>query len=114
MINSAVKQACPSCIQKEVPDFVYHDYLIALLSVKVGGVIVPLKEATIFYRRHGDNETDALKFGSSIFSRLGDVFKYISEQKKRHTFFRELGYGNFLKYLIYKLKLLYLRKQYAS
>ena len=105
MINSLAKQASKGALGLKLPDFMYHDNLISILATRKGGIVVPLKKATIIYRRHGDNETDALKFGSSIVHRLREIGSYLKMQKQRHAFFRELGYGSFAKFMYYKTKL---------
>ncbi len=110
MINQLAKKACQGLMSLRFPDFMYYDNMVCILSAKAGGMIVPLKQQTVIYRRHGKNETDALKFGESILHQLGSIADYIKEQKKRHSFFAQIDYGSFAKFMYYKIKLYIIRK----
>ncbi len=113
MINQLAKKACQGVMSLKFPDFMYYDNMVCILSAKAGGLIVPLKHQTVIYRRHGKNETDALKFGESIFHRVSTIADYIVEQKHRHSFFAQIGYGSFAKFMYYKTKL-YIIKQWRK
>lgn len=110
MINQLAKKACQGVMSLKFPDFMYYDNMVCILSAKAGGMIVPLKQQTVIYRRHGKNETDALKFGESILHQLGSIADYIKEQKRRHSFFAQIDYGSFAKFMYYKIKLYIIRK----
>ena len=55
MINQLAKQACQGVMSLSFPDFMYYDNMVCILSAKAGGLIVPLKQQTVIYRRHGNN-----------------------------------------------------------
>jgi Glycosyltransferases involved in cell wall biogenesis len=86
-----------------LPKHVYHDLLISLLTVKYGGLIIPVHQSTILFRRHGQNETDPLANDRSILERPLRIFIFTREQFKRYKFYNQFGYGSFLKFVYYKI-----------
>lgn len=110
MINRLAKQACHGIMDLLFPEFMYYDNMICIMTTKAHGKVIPLKKQTIIYRRHGNNETDALILGNSITTQLSDCGKYYKQQKQRYNFFKKIGYGSFEKFLYYKIKLYFLRQ----
>ena len=110
MINKLTQESCRGILDFQFPDFMYYDNMVCILAVKADGIVIPLNKQTVIYRRHGDNETDALKFGKSVFSRLNKIGEYICSQRQRHAFFKQFGYGSFAKFMYYKVKLYIIRK----
>lgn len=58
------------------PNAYMHDAWIALCTLYSGGVVVPVHQATIAYRQHGDNVLGALRyspFGRSMAQRTNDA-----------------------------------------
>lgn len=110
MINYLAKQSCRGIMDLQFPDFMYYDNMICVMTAKDGGKIIPLKKQTIIYRRHNNNETDALKFGESIVNNLQNLKSYLTQQKQRHKFFKQIGYGSFKKFMFYKIKLYLIKR----
>ena len=52
-------RALGDLLQDEPSFFVMHDWWLALTASAFCGLIVPLDEATILYRQHGDNAVGA-------------------------------------------------------
>lgn len=85
-----------------LPRKIYHDWWIAICISKVGGIIEPIKQSTMLFRRHGDNETNVGTSNPSIIAKIGRFKGSIKNIYQRYSFFKNLGYGSFLKYLYYK------------
>jgi len=86
-------------------DEMYHDWFLSLLVAKNNGLIIPLKEQTIIYRRHQGSETDALELRTSIIHRLNEIGDFFKLQRRRYQYFKNWGYGSYMKFLYYKTKL---------
>ena len=102
MFNKNVKDAYIPYSNLQLPKYLYHDAFLAIVASKSGGVICPLHKSTIIYRRHSDNETNAMSQDLSILKHLSGFKNYINIQRDRHSFFKKIGYGGFLKFLWYR------------
>lgn len=102
MLNNKAKEASRSIFDIELPKHIYHDAIISIMAVKAGGKVMTLDEPTILYRRHGGNETDATTKHDSSILHLSQWRDSIKTQKERYCFFKELGYGSFLKFMLYR------------
>ena len=85
------------------PKRIYHDALIGLLVAKNKGVIYPLHQQTIYFRRHGGNETNPLTSTKGFLYKPLTIVNYIRNQHERYLFNNQFGYGSFAKFLCYKL-----------
>lgn len=113
MINKETKSVCAQIFNLELPKFLYHDAIISIIAAKSGGFIIPLKKATILYRRHEGNETDAITKHLSSIRTITKWSNAIKEQKLKHQFFRKIGYGSFPKFLFYRVIYVILRFYYS-
>lgn len=117
MINRKTKMVSNIIYNLELPKFIYHDAILSIVATKYGGRVVALNIPTILYRRHGENETDATTKHKSSLRNIPMWTKELKEQKNRYSFYSQLGYGSFFKFLWYKalyviLRSLKTRKQY--
>ena len=82
-----------------------HDAWVLLCSLKHGGRVVELPEATILYRQHGGNTLGAHDLRSNyIKNRLASLKSVFKENYANYNMLKSLGYGNIFKYIYYKLK----------
>ena len=109
MLNYNAKLLITKEILETIPLFMYHDWLMALLVCKANGFIIPLEKSTMLFRRHGDNETNALESKRSIASSMKHIFPYIRVQYRRYLYFHSIGYRDVFTYFFYKF--LYLLKR---
>ena len=100
IINNTAKEVVD--FEQELPKNIYHDWWIAICVSKHGGKIVPLKQSTILFRRHGDNETNVSSESRSLSSKIKRLRRSYELIHNRYGFFKTIGYGSFLKYLFYK------------
>lgn len=110
MFNNAAKNTLQTECLSDIPPFMYHDWLLALFVSKKGGIIIPLAEKTMLFRRHGSNETNVTAVTTSILQQPNLLFSYIRKQWLRYLFFRKMGYGNFLIFIWNKYKIVKMRK----
>lgn len=103
MFNHKAKELSEPYLYLQLPHHVYHDVVIGLAVAKNNGIIYPLHEQTILFRRHGDNETDPLKKNESILHHLSRSVVYLRKQYQRYLFYNQFGYGSFIKFMYYKL-----------
>ena len=68
IINNKAKEVVD--FERNLPQNIYHDWWIAICVSKHDGKIVPLKQSTILFRRHGDNETNVSSESRSLRSKL--------------------------------------------
>ena len=66
------------------PKRIYHDALIGLLVAKNKGIIFPLHQQTIYFRRHGGNETNPLTSTRGFLYKPLTVVNYIKDQYGRY------------------------------
>ena len=102
--NKEAKKCISPYWEMQLPKFVYHDYFISLLVSLNNGLLLPLHEQTILFRRHGNNETNPLSKRSSILKRPFMIISYVKEQYRRHLFFNQLKNNYFLFFLINKFR----------
>jgi len=114
MLNKIASNLGKGRLEQPMLNIMYHDWFLALLTAKNDGIVAPLKEQTIVYRRHEGSETDALSFGKSIFHRLNELPSYYRIQRNRYLYFKEWGYGSFAKFLYYRAKLVFKRRHYID
>ena len=104
IFNKVARNLTLPYINLKLPHHIYHDCLVALVTAKEHGIIVPVHQTTIWFRRHGDNETNPLAQHKSILKRLDDVISYIKEQHKRWIFYNNFKRQSFISFLYYKCK----------
>lgn len=94
-------------IQKEsyepVPSFMYHDWLLALIVSKSNGLIIPLNKQTMLFRRHGDNETNAIEQTKSILHNFRRIMEYRNMQLERWRYFCRIKKISIFSFFLYKL-----------
>ena len=105
MLNRKACEICRGYTAFPLLDEMYHDWFLSLLVAKNNGLIIPLKEQTIIYRRHQGSETDALELRTSIIHRLNEIGDFFKLQRRRYQYFKSWGYGSYMKFLYYKTKL---------
>ena len=103
MLNKMAKEVSRPIFDIELPKHIYHDAIISIMAVKAGGKVMTLDEPTILYRRHGENETDATTKHDSSILHLSQWKDSVNIQKERYVFFKKLGYGSFLKFMLYRV-----------
>lgn len=86
-----------------LPKNIYHDWWLAICVSRSGGIIEPIRKATILFRRHGGNETVVSSSNKSLSSKIGRLKDSYLVIRKRYGFFKSIGYGPFIKYLFFKL-----------
>ena len=111
MFNEHTKKLCSAINEISIPKSLYYDRLISLLVSRANGCIVPVLKSTVIYRRHNDTTTNPIGSYKSIFRHPWDCFSYVKSLKKEHSFYKRLGYGGFIKFLFYRIRLVYLRRK---
>ena len=108
MINAAAKEVSLP-LQKGA---LMHDSWVTNCVLINGGVVAEVAEPTILYRQHGNNTIGARDaqhhYIANKVGALGEVWK---ENKKYYQMLHSMGYGNFLKFLYYKLRYFVLYKK---
>lgn len=104
LFNSKARDCVLPYIYIKLPRNIYHDYLVALLTVRNNGVIVPLHQSLILFRRHGDNETNPLSREKSVLTQIYKIVPYIKDQRKRCQFYNTFMKQSFVVFLYYKFK----------
>ncbi len=107
IFNRAARDISLPYIHLKMPHHVYHDYLIALITAKEGGAIYPVHQTTIWFRRHGGNETNPLSHKTSILMKLNESISYIKEQHRRCEFYNNFKKQSFISFIYYKCKTKY-------
>ena len=88
---------------------IQHDYFLGLCVSCKAGVIVPIFERTIYYRRHGGTVTDPLHHSKSIFLKPHHTFSYMREFYKKYGFMYNFNRGSFLSFTWNKIKVTVLK-----
>lgn len=109
LFNSKSRECILPFLSTELPSYIYHDYLVALLSVKNNGIIVPVHQSLIKFRRHGENETNPLANDRSILSQVNEICPYLKEQRERCRFYNTFVRQPFIVFLFYKFKTKFLQ-----
>ena len=87
----------------KMPKHLYHDSFIGLIVAKNNGIIYPLKEQTIWFRRHGANETNPLIHNKSILQKPFHSIVWLVEQYKRHRFYKQIKEISFFNFICNKI-----------
>lgn len=90
---------------------IMHDWWIATRVAKVNGIIATINQQTLLYRQHSANAMGFLSGKEALYrSRLKHLKQVIKENAKTYSVLQKDGYGNLLKYLWYKYKIIKSRK----
>lgn len=103
MFNFEAKRLLQMVSIEQVPSFMYHDWLLAVIVSKANGVVRPFDKQTMLFRRHGDNETNALEKSRGAKGTLKHISTYIRIQYGRYLFFHSIGYNNLLTFFFFKV-----------
>ncbi len=103
IFNRLAQTAVKPHLGLTLPPHVYHDYLVALAVMDCGGIIIPLHKTTIWFRRHGNNETNPLAQRKSILQKPNEVQSYIKEQYNRYLFYRQIRPCSFTTFICNKI-----------
>ena len=87
----------------DMPRHLYHDSLIGLIVAKNYGVIYPLKEQKIWFRRHDSNETNPLIHNKSVFYQPFRIMSWLIEQYKRFQFYNQIKPDLFTTFIYNKI-----------
>lgn len=100
MINKYAKDICLPFSRNTI----MHDSWVALNIAKFG-MIGYLSQSTILYRQHELNHVGAkeVKGLNYLFSKTKNIRKIIENNRIQRKILIELGYGSFIKYLLYKI-----------
>lgn len=80
-----------------------HDSWVALSVLKVGGSVVPISEALIDYRQHGNNTLGAIDSNRLTLSyRIRNAKSLLSLLWKHYKMHQALGFGSILKFIYFK------------
>ena len=106
MINKNAKEICLPFSDKAK----MHDAWIALKVCKYG-IIAYVDKPTLLYRQHSKNVFGAEKeeivtTSNYLITRLKSLPKVIDGNIKQFELLKEIGYGNLLKYIFYKISYL--------
>lgn len=86
-----------------LPAYVHHDYLVGLCVAENNGLIIPINDITILFRRHGDNQTNPLINKPSILRRPYGLIDYIKEEYSRYLFYQNFRAVSFITFIINKI-----------
>ena len=109
MMNNLAKRTVNRNIG-QIPEFVYHDWFIALSAASEGGVIVPFPEVTMKFRRHGNNETSPTAKKRSVIVQPYRFLSFIQEQYDRYLFCLKIRKGSIFSFFFYKITYVILRE----
>lgn len=104
IINKHLKDLFEKYSKINIPKFVYHDYLLAMITSAEGGLIVPFKVQTLLYRRHSNNATTPTKNSKSIVYHLKDITSFIQYQKERYLFANSIKSISIYKFALGKIR----------
>lgn len=102
-INHKVKELYMPYKQLRLPSYEYHDHLLALLTSKARGIIYPLHQPTILFRRHGGNETNPLNKDVSILCKPLSSLNYLKDLYSRHCFYKQFVQMTFFTFVVNKI-----------
>ena len=86
---------------------IMHDWWIATRVAKVNGIVATINQQTLLYRQHSTNAMGFLSGKDTLYiSRLKHLKQVIKENAKTYSVLRKDGYGNLLKFLWYKYKII--------
>lgn len=86
-----------------------HDYFLGLCVAGKEGVIVPIFERTVYYRRHSGTVTDPLHHSKSIFLKPHRAFSYMRAFYRKYRFMCNFDCGSFLSFAWNKIKVTVLK-----
>lgn len=110
MFNNQLKRVALPFLDKELPYFIHHDHYLALICIAESGLIIPIFEKPILFRRHGDNATNPLMKRKSIFAKPLHIINYSIDFYKRWLFFKSIIDISLFSFIKGKLVVTYLRK----
>ena len=103
LFDNAVKQ----CVIGRTPyGLPLHDEWVTICACAKGGVVVPVHEALIDYRQHGDNTlgAEACCNTKNFVFYVSNVLSLFKENIENYKTLRSAGYGSYLKYIFYKFR----------
>jgi glycosyltransferase involved in cell wall biosynthesis len=102
LFDDAVKQCAIARTPYGSP---LHDEWVTVCACAKGGVVVPVHEALIDYRQHGDNTLGAeVCCNTKNFAfYVSNVLSLFKENIENYKTLRSAGYGSYLKYIFYKI-----------
>lgn len=104
MMNNSMKKL----IKQPYDKAEMHDSWVAACAYRYGAIIVPIEKPLMLYRQHGDNVLGAVgKDTYNIKYKLCNFMLMLKANIKRYIMLRNLGYGNFFKFVKHKCKYKY-------
>lgn len=111
MFNNELKRVAKPFLNTKLPYFIHHDHYLTLICIANSGLIIPIFETPILFRRHGDNATNPLIKRKSILEKPTHIFNYIIDFYKRWLFFKNISAISLFSFIKGKLAVTYIRKK---
>lgn len=101
LFNAEVKK-----LAMPYPDSIpMHDWWLALITLRNGGIIRHLKEPTILYRQHGNNEVGARLVNGTYFAgKIRNIRATFRGQKEVFSFLKDINGLNWVQYYYFKIR----------
>lgn len=81
-----------------------HDWWLAIVTLRNGGIVQHITEPTILYRQHGNNEVGARMVDGSYFTKkIKNVLGTLRGQEDIRNFLHDINGLNCLQYYYYKI-----------
>lgn len=109
---SGLVTGCTMCFNARAKQVMHHPYThalmhdewIALSVLKRGGIVSLIPTPLMLYRQHFGNVVGAKdRTKLTITSRLKHLTKFLRQHFSRYRMLRSLGYGPYLKFILYKI-----------
>jgi len=82
-----------------------HDWWLALITLRNGGIIRHLNEPTILYRQHGENEVGARLVNGTYFTgKIRNIKATFRGQKEVLDFLKDIKALNWVQYYYFKIR----------
>ena len=100
------------CVRPAVPATYMHDAWVTLCVLRDGGLLLPLHEALVKYRQHGDNQVGAVAASRySLSWRLAHLSTYLARSRRTYAQARAAGYSSLTRYLWNKISYIIWKKR---